>query len=68
VHHPAMNAEIARLAHADALRAVPPAPGEPEPEPEHAAPGPISRLATMLLPELPVELRWPRGSVAEPGR
>jgi hypothetical protein len=60
MHHPLVNAEIARLAHAEALRAVP----APDPADTDAAaagdPWPVARLAAWLLPELPTGLSWTR--------
>ena len=61
MHHPVTNAELARLAHAQALRRVDTAPRPPDEAPQEGNPAPwaIARLAARLLPELPVSLPWP---------
>jgi hypothetical protein len=61
MHHPLVNAEIARLAHADAVRLsrpVEPPPDDGDSRPDDA-PWPLERLSTWLLPELPLALWSP---------
>ena len=54
--HPLTNAEIARLAHADAIRAARhvPAPEAEERLEARPVPDSLARLVSRLLPELPI--------------